>query len=163
MMIAQKTLDLGRIGVRNGPDPGFFGQSLGQAWFPFQGRLLHDVWAKNLGSGPYRRSKRPRSRVFRPKALAKLGSLLREGYCMIIVQKTLDLGRIGVRNGPYPGFFGQSLAQAWFPSQGRPLHDDWAQNLGFGPYRRSKRPRSKGFWPKPCPSLVRFSGTTTAC
>ena len=45
-MIAQKNLDLGRIGDRNGPDPWFFGQSFAQAWFPFQGGLLHDDWAK---------------------------------------------------------------------------------------------------------------------
>jgi hypothetical protein len=46
-VIGQKTLDLGRIGVRNSPDPGFFGQKLGRAWFSFQkGLLLHDDWPK---------------------------------------------------------------------------------------------------------------------
>jgi hypothetical protein len=37
-----------------------------------------------------------------------------------------------------------------------------SQNLRSGPYRRSKRPRSRVFRPKLCPSLVSFSGRITA-
>jgi hypothetical protein len=47
-MKCHKTFDLGRIDARNRPAPGFFGQSFAQAWFPFQGGLLHDDWSKNL-------------------------------------------------------------------------------------------------------------------
>ena len=78
-MIGQTTLDLGRIGGRNRPDPWFFG----------------------------------------PKALPKLGSLLREDYCMLIAQKDLDLGRIGVQNGPDPGFFSPKLCPSFVSYSGK--------------------------------------------
>ena len=159
MMIARKTLDLGRIGVRNSPGPGFFGQSLAQAWFPYQegllhddcaktldlgrigarnapdpvffrpkprqapfssqGRLLHDVWAENLGSGRYRRSKRPRSRVLRPKALFKLGSLLREDYCMMIAQKPWIWAVSALETAQIQGFSAQAFGPSLAPFSGR--------------------------------------------
>ena len=69
--VRKKTLDLGRIGARNGPDGGFFGQSLPKALPKLRSLMRKDccrmIAPKNHRSGPYRRPKRPRWRVFRPE------------------------------------------------------------------------------------------------
>ena len=113
MMIGQKNL-------------GFFGQSLAQAWFRYQRGLLHDDWAKKPWIWAVSAFETAQIQGFWSQSLGQAWFPTQGRLLHVIGQKTLDLGRIGVRNSPDPGIFGQKLGRAWFSFQkGLLLHDDW--------------------------------------
>jgi hypothetical protein len=121
---------------------------------------------KNLRSGPYRRPKRPRWRVFvgqsLPKALPKLRFFMRKDCCspdrgFFAPEPAQRLAQASSRV-----FVGQSLPKA-LPKLRFLMRKDCCRmrarkNPRSGPYRRPKRPRSRVFraraCPKACPSFV---------